>query len=106
MYVELVENSLSNRGNIVKISDVNRDPSKEERYMSLFPFDKSIIDWVKVHGSVSGYKGIHYAPYFLFDIDSKSLPASYEATKKLVNMLYDNYMIPIEDILILLRGKG
>lgn len=107
MYVELVEGSLSNRGRIEKISDISREPSSQERYISLFPFDKSIIDWVKVHGSVAGYKGIHYAPYFFFDIDSPNLTKSYEATKELINKLYEQYVIPIEDIQIYFSGaKG
>lgn len=105
MYIELVEKSIGNRGNVVKISDVSSEPADYERYMSLFPFDKGIVDWVKVNESVAGYKGIHYAPVFFFDIDSKYLTKAYEATKELVNKLYQQYSIPIDDMLIYFSGS-
>ena len=51
MFVELVERDVKNRGNIVPIGKVGMASRDYEAYISLFPFDKNIIEYAKLLAS-------------------------------------------------------
>jgi hypothetical protein len=71
MYCELVERDIKNRNLIKPIGDIGIVPTDYCRYISLFPFEKNIIDYINVHKTIKGHKGLHYVPYICFDIDNE-----------------------------------
>ena len=107
MYVELIENKISNRGTIVPIGNVQPVGSKFVRYMTLFPFDAGINEHVKQKASVSGYSGDRYCPVVFIDIDNSDLEIAYNETVKLINHFFDAYQLAPDDLYLYFSGaKG
>ena len=73
MYVEEIEYKVTNRGKIIEAGAVRPIPRDHEYYISLFPFDKTILDYVRIHGGVKEHKGKHGCNYILFDIDREMI---------------------------------
>ena len=87
MYVEYCK-GIKDRGNIVGYGEIQPVKRDFESYISLFPFDASIKDYVLQNGSISGFKGKHYLPYILFDIDiDGDLDGAKQSTIQLINEL-------------------
>jgi len=106
MYVELVEKKITNRGKIVPYNQVNNQPASYERYMSLFPYDYNIQKHVELTGSVRGYKGKHYCPVVMIDIDSDdNLQAAMDSAIKLIEKLYKDHNLHPDDLSISFSGS-
>lgn len=85
MKIEFCKN-IKDRGNIVEYGTIQPTPRDYECYISLFPFDNGIDDYIKRKGTISGYDGVHYAPYICFDID---VDGDLETAKKSTIQLID-----------------
>ncbi len=106
MYVELVERKISNRGHIVPLGTVNTQPANHERYISLFPYDHSIQKHIALAGSVRGYKGVHYCPAVMIDIDhEKDLQSALNSTRQIVERFYNEHGLHPEDLSIAFSGN-
>ena len=70
MYVELTKGTNTDRGHIVEYMSVTNEARGHECYISHYPFDKTIIDYVDIHKTIKGHKGKHFCPYILIDIDN------------------------------------
>jgi hypothetical protein len=96
MYYELVLDSPFNRstkekpkeGTILQERDINREPYNNERYLSMFGFDHSIMEWMKFQGTVSGFTGNYFCRWLYFDVDAPNLEDSLESARELVRNLY------------------
>jgi len=105
MYVELVEKSIKNRGNIVPVEQLSTAPRDFEAYVSHFPFSNDVIDYVKLKGSISGYSGKQFCRAFVIDVDNADLYKSYESTRTLIDRLVTEYGCPSEMIDIAFSGS-
>jgi hypothetical protein len=106
MFVELVEKDIKKRNTIVPIGNVGIIPADYCRYISLFPFDKTIIDYINVHGTIKGHKGIHYSPYIIFDIDNDTdLESCRKSAIELCNRLEQMFEIYPDDLRIYFSGN-
>jgi len=105
MYVELVERDIKNRNKISEFGLVPMHPVDYCRYISLFPFDSGIIEFVKTKKSVAGYIGLHYCPAIIIDIDNKDLEISCEDTIKVIKRLNENYLCDTSDIRLFFSGN-
>jgi archaellum biogenesis ATPase FlaH len=107
MYVELVEGNKKNRGNIVELSSVGRKIRDVESYISLFPFDKGIIPYVKSKKSVSGYKGgVYLHPALFVDVDKKDdNEGARQSALSLIDRLMNDYGVDQEDLWIYFSGN-
>jgi hypothetical protein len=106
MYVELVEYKVTNRGKIIEYSTLDRNPANYERYISWLPYDKNILDYAKVNGSLKQYKGIHYCPVFFIDIDKDGdLAGAQQSTLQLIKRLVSEYFVNTEDLLYYFSGN-
>ena len=107
MYIELVEKAITNRGNIVELNQVANKPRDYECYMTLFPFDKNILEYVKLNKSVKGYKGITYVfPALFIDIDNENdLDSAHGSACELVARLINDYQVNPNDLMIYFSGR-
>ncbi len=107
MYIEIVKDSVKNRGEIINISDFGKH-KWTECYISLFPFDIKILDYVKLNKTIKGYKGKHYCPMLYIDIDfDDDLKKSHEWTAEIIKRLNYIYKLPLDHINIYFSGaKG
>lgn len=111
MFVELC-NSLSDRGNIVPIGDIQPVPTPHDRYITLFPFDQTIKEWVKTHindkgrPTVKGHSGLHYLPYLAIDIDNgDNVEQARDSCLKLIKRLFEAYSLSSDDIRVFFSGN-
>jgi len=105
MYVELVEKSIKNRGKIVALNEVKKQPFDFERYITMFPFDKDILEYVKVNGTIRGYKGRHYCPMCIIDIDNEDVDMARQDCVKLVSHLVSKYKVNTSGLRIYFSGN-
>ncbi len=105
MYKEVANRSVADRGNIMAISDIDKSPVDHERYYSLFSFDVSIIEYVKLNKSVSGYNGNLHAECMWFDIDNENLSMAKASVKSLIQALNAEYEVHTDDMFIYFSGK-
>ena len=105
MFKELCERDIRNRGTVLAISDINKEPAAFERYCSLFSFDRSFPEYVKLNGSVSGYKGNMHADAMWFDIDNTDLTMAKASTKALIQALNTEYEVHTDAIFIYFSGN-
>ena len=105
MYVELVERSLTSRNKIIELGQFPTSPADYCRYISLFPYDKGIISHVKAQNTVSGYKGLHYCPAIVVDIDNEDLEQSRLSAVDLVKRINEWYTCPLDEIRIYFSGN-
>lgn len=111
MFVELA-NGLSDRAKIVPVGEVQPIPVPHDRYISLFPFDQSIKEWVRTHKNdkgnptVQGHEGIHYLPYLAIDLDNKdNLEQARTGTILLIKRLFEVYELSSDDLFIYFSGN-
>ena len=108
MYVELIEGSITNRGNMVPIGTVGTKRRDVETYITMFPFTKEILDWIKVNGTIKGYSGKHFCTYICIDIDNElDLEAARLSALKVIERLNQLYSIGPDELFIYFSGgKG
>ena len=87
------------------ISDIDKSPVDHERYYSLFSFDVSILEYVKLNKSVSGYNGNLHAECMWFDIDNENLTMAKASVKSLIQALNAEYEVHTDDMFIYFSGK-
>lgn len=106
MYVELVEKSLSNRGNIIPMGEVGVAPAEFERYISLFPYTKDVYRHLKIKNSVRGYSGKQYCPMVYIDIDSEQdNNTALNTTISLIQHFQNEYSLNPDDLYIYFSGN-
>lgn len=105
MYYELIEEKITNRGNIAEASDIKTTKRDSEAYVSLFCFDKSIIDWVEINKTVSGYTGDYYLKTFYFDIDNVDVEKARQDAILLIKRLNNDYGVSPKDLMIYFSGS-
>lgn len=105
IFYELVEKKFSNRGNIIPITQLEKTPRNHKAFISLFGYGPEIVDWVKMNGSVEGFSGSFHLQTFYFDIDNEDLNKSLKDTQRLVKLLYKNYGVHPDDLLIYFSGN-
>lgn len=108
MYVEEVSHEVTSRGKIVEAGSVKPIARDYEYYISLFPYDKTILDHIKLHGTVKGHEGKHFCSYILFDIDREDdLEGARKDALNLVSHLQSEYGLSPDDLWIWFSGaKG
>jgi len=106
MYVEITKSVNADRGKIVPLSEVTSEPRGHELYISLFPFDKSIIDYVQIKGTIKEHTGKHFCPYIAFDIDNDTdLNESKSRALDLITRFIDEYGLYPNDLSIYFSGS-
>ena len=106
MFVELVERGINNRGNIVPIGNVGIAPRDYEAYISLFPFDKQVNEYVRINNTIKGYKGQHACTYICIDIDNESdKESSRLSALDTISRLNSRYNISSDDLFIYYSGN-
>lgn len=105
IYYELIEKKISNRGHIVALSEISSSPRDYEAYISLFGFDKSIIDFVKLNNTVSGFNGDYSMNILYFDVDSEDLEGARVSTIELIKRLCNEFKLSPDDMLLSFSGS-
>ncbi len=107
VYYELIEKTQSHTNKIVPQSELKMSPRNFEAYCSLFGYDQDIVEFVKLHDTVSGYNGDYYLRTFFFDIDCKDLAQAQDSAMELIKRLNIAYKInPNHVIIYFSGGKG
>ena len=107
MYVEHC-NSLTDRNKIISLHKIENIARNHEFFITLFPFDVSIVTYVELHKSIKGHTGRHFCPYILIDIDCEDnmIQAKMDALE-LIKKLNSNYGIDPDQLYIYFSGgKG
>ena len=106
MYVELVTDSIKNRGKFVPIGQVGTADRHTESYISLFPFDKNVLEYINIHGSITGYKGQHACLFICIDIDNENdLESSRQSSLDVIERLNTYYGISPNELFIYYSGN-
>lgn len=106
MYVEEIIESVKNRGKIVEAGSIKPIARDYEYYISLFPYEKSIIDYVKINGTVQNHKGKHACNYILWDIDRENdLEGARNDTLTLLNYWQSEFGLSPDDTWIYFSGN-
>lgn len=108
MYVELIQGAITNRGNILPIGSIGTKRRDQETYITMFPFTKDILDWVKINGTIKGYTGKHACTYICIDIDKEGdLEGARLSALKVIERLNALYSIAPDELFIYFSGgKG
>jgi len=107
IFYELIEKTQSHTNNFVPLSELKMSPRDYEAYCSLFGYDQDIVEFVKLHDTVSGYNGDYYLKTFFFDIDCKDLVEAQKSAMSLIKRLNIAYKInPNHVIIYFSGGKG
>lgn len=107
MYIELVERGITNRGNVVELNQVANKPRDYECYMTLFPFDKNILNYVERYKTVKGYRGACYVfPALFIDIDNEdNVEEAHASALELITRLIDDYQVNQNDLMVYFSGR-
>lgn len=105
-YVELAIQHVGNRGIVAPITDVlpKYVNHEDELYMSLYRFDKELLEHFKLRRTIANYQGKYYLPYILFDIDKGE--ASDADLLIFVNQFIEDLDLPDEYIQPWFSGRG
>lgn len=99
-------NAVKNRGLILKEMDIDLNPSDYEKYISMFGFDNSIYEHVKLTKTVSGFKGNYFSKFLYFDIDNDThQQQSLEMARNLCLLLYNMLNVHPNDLFISFSGN-
>ena len=105
MNYEVVRGKLTNRGHILPKSQIKIEPCNEELYLSLFGFDNSIVEFVQLNKTVSGFNGSYFADFLYFDIDNADLNESLASARDLVTRLYNRFQLSPKQLYICFSGN-
>ncbi|MBC8553716.1 MAG: AAA family ATPase [Candidatus Brocadiales bacterium] len=105
-YVELAIQHVNNRGIIAPVADVfgKYINDQDELYMSLYRFDKDLVDHFRIRRTIKLFKGKYYLPYILFDIDKGE--ANDADLLIYVNQFIEELDLPEEHIQPWFSGRG
>ena len=104
-YVEICK-GLRDRGNIQEIALLTPENRDYEFYISMFPFDNSILDYLKVNKTISGHKGKHFCDYILIDVDCENdLEKSKTDAIQIIKRLNQLYEINPDELFIWFSGN-
>ena len=92
-YVELVEGSISNRGNIIEVNSLEKKIRRAESYMSLYSFGDDILTYVKDNKGISGYDGLASMATLWIDFDSKDLDKAKTEVIDFIEYMYQFFDI-------------
>lgn len=111
-FVEYVENSISNRNQIIPINIYHKATSNtafmdKESYSSYYSFDLSLYEYVKKNSSVKGYEGLVYVNRLILDVDKGALDdyELFESFKANIAEILE-FGVKTEDINIWYSGSG
>lgn len=106
MYRELIERMTAHSQNIVDEAMIEIKDADYDRYCSLYAFDRSICEHVKVHKTVSGFEGLCHSKMMFFDFDSEhDVAKSQNDCLRLVYKLNSNFGIRPMDLYIYFSGN-
>jgi len=106
MFVELIEGAITNRGNIIPIGTVGTKRRDVETYITMFPFTKDILDYVKINGTIKGYSGKHACTYLAIDIDKEGdLEGARLSALAVITRLNTLYSIAPDELFIFFSGS-
>lgn len=82
-----------------------------ECYTTFFLYDRQILEHMKRNvrngrGSVAGYRGKVWAPFFVMDIDSESLKEALEVSRQIVTYFLKRWDISQESLLVYFSGSA
>jgi archaellum biogenesis ATPase FlaH len=97
--------ALNHRNRVVKETEVEITPTKEERYISMFGYDNSIYEQLSITKSVQNFKGNFFCKYVYLDIDSVNLEESHTMAKEVVLRLYTMLGINPKSLFISFSGN-
>ncbi len=105
MLVELC-NALNDRNKVVPIGTIQPIAVDHDRYVSLFPFDETITEWIQKNGSIKGHSGKHYLVYLAIDIDNEgNLSGTRDSAIAVVKKLFNDYGLSSDDLFIYFSGN-
>ena len=93
------------RNTLVEATQVKREPTDKESYCSLFTFNETIRDYLKINGSVTNFKGIVWCESVWIDIDHTEIEKAQQDTLKLIKRLNSEYSLSLADIYIYFSGS-
>lgn len=114
LYVELVEGSVNNRGNFVKVQDVSVKPSQISGYTSMFLFNDETMKYVLNNisektkkPSVIGYTGAVGIRGLFIDVDMEKAPfqARVSEVMRLLTIMEVNHGITKEHYQVFFSGS-
>jgi len=105
MYVEHSKGVDTGRGQITEFSVITTEARGHEYYISHYPFDKSIIEYVGIHKTVKDHKGKHFCPFILVDIDSDDLTEAKSRALDLIAYWQSEYSLSPDDLSIYFSGS-
>jgi len=109
-YVELVTDKISNRNNVVKLSEVAgrvAKSSKRDCYRSYYRHPKAFSQYVRKNKSVRGWNGPCYSDYLWLDIDRPDLDDALKTARYMANRMEQLYEVPRSTLRIYFSGaKG
>lgn len=99
-------NAVKNRSTVLKELDIDLSPSETEKFISMFGFDNSIYEHVKLTKTVSGFKGNYFCKFLYFDIDNDdNQEQSLEMARNFCLLLYTMLNISPNDLFISFSGN-
>tara|TARA_R110000851_G_scaffold15872_1_gene52241 strand:- start:7046 stop:9007 length:1962 start_codon:yes stop_codon:yes gene_type:complete len=111
-YTDYASGNIANRNNVVDYIEVYSSSMKEplgtDVYCGMFQFDSSFKEHVEGTGSVSGFKGVHFAWFLTIDIDASHGDID-EAKTKTIQLIqyFEKLGVSSEEIYIYFSGaKG
>ncbi|MHC2992067.1 hypothetical protein OB13_10885 [Pontibacter sp. HJ8] len=97
--------ALNNRNTVIRESDIELSPTPEECYLSMFGYDNSIYEHLRIAKSVQGFKGNFFCKYLYFDIDSENLEESLEMARNFCLLLYNMLNVNPKSLFISFSGN-
>ena len=97
---------LRDRGNVQEIALVTPEYRDYEFYLSMFPFDNSIVNYIQTNSTITGHKGKHFCDYILIDVDCENdLDKSQTDAIQIVKRLNQLYEINPDELFIWFSGN-
>lgn len=105
MLVELC-NSLSDRNKFIPVGEIQPIAVSHERYVSVFPFANSIIEWIDKNKTIVGHRDKHSLVYIPVDIDNeKDISAARQSAVDFSKKLFNDYGLSSDDLFIYFSGN-
>ena len=79
---------------------------QREAYLGAFCFGQDFADYLSMHGTTKGYRGVCWSPFIRWDIDRDGdLQAALDDTRRLSVLLTERYAIADDDLLTYFSGS-
>jgi len=92
-YIELVEESIVNRGHIIPVNSLDKKIRTSESYVSMYEFGDDINSYIKESGSIAGYDGEVSLRILWFDFDSENLDKARNEVLNFIDYISDDFGI-------------